>query len=320
VAVQPSPAVLRACRVLEVLAEEPDAGLGLSEIARRVGIPRASCRTLLMALAERGLVLKREPDLTYVLGATCLSLGTAAAAANPVVGAAAPVLRALSERTGVATVAVIRTGDQARAALVQPGADPFGTTVREGQAVPIVPPFGAVFVAWRPPEDRERWLASGQPPLDAAARDQLRTALDAVRHRGASVAVRGPAPSQAAHSMRSARAMTDVAVDPSSAGRRRRVRLIEALVRSGYLATTLDPARSHAVAQLSAPVFDGRGDVVLALMIAGPPYELTVAEIDALVAELQAAAADVTARIRGVAPAREPADERPLSRSGAAAR
>jgi DNA-binding IclR family transcriptional regulator len=319
VAVQPSPAVLRACRVLELLAEEPDAGLGLSEIARRVGIPRASCQTLLMALAEHGLVLKREPDLTYVLGATCLSLGTAAAAANPVVGAAAPVLRALSERTGAATVAVTRAGEQARAALVQPGADPFGTTVREGQAVPIEPPFGAVFVAWRPPEDRERWLASGQPPLDAAARAQLRGALDAVRHRGASVALRGPAPSQAARSMRSARAMTDIAVDPSSAGRHRRGRLIEALVRRGYLATALDPG-SHAVAQLSAPVFDGRGDVVLALMIAGPPYELTVAEIDALVAELRAAAAEVTTRIRGVAPAPEPAGERPLSRSPAAAR
>jgi hypothetical protein len=142
-----------------------------------------------------------------------------------------------------------------------------------------------------------------------------------VRERGASIALRGPAPSQAARSARSARDMTDIAVDPTVAGRRRRGRLIEALVRSGYLATTLDAQRSHAVAQLSAPVFDRRGDVVLAVMIAGPPYELTVAEIDALVAELRGAAAEITDRIRGVAPA--PADGRAdgeLSRSRAAGR
>jgi DNA-binding IclR family transcriptional regulator len=302
VAVQPSPAVLRACRVLEVLAEEPDEALGLSEVARRVGIPRASCQTLLMALTEHGLVLRREPELTYVLGAACLTLGTAAAAANPVVGAAAPVVQALSERTGVATVAVVRAGDQARAALVQPGADPFGTTVREGQAVPITPPFGAVFVAWRPAEERERWLATGRPAIDADARSQLRAALAEVRRRGCSVALRGPAPSQASRSMRSARDMTDIAADPTASGRRRRQRLAEALVRSGYLAATLDPSRSYPVAQISAPVFDARGDVALALMVAGPPYELSVAEIDALATELREAAAEVTARIRGVAP------------------
>ena len=90
------------------------------------------------------------------------------------------------------------------------------------------------------------------------------------------MALRSPSPSQTARATRSARAMiNDIAADPSASGRGRRVRLVEALLRSGYLPTTIDADRSHVVAQMSAPVFNGRGDVALVVMgNPGPPYEL----------------------------------------------
>jgi DNA-binding IclR family transcriptional regulator len=311
VAVQPAPAVLRACRVLEVLAEQPEVPLGLSEIARRVGIPRASCQTLLVALVQHGLVLRRDVDVTYLLGPACLALGTAAAEANPVVAAAGPALRELSERTGLASVAVVRAADRARAAVVQPGADPFGTTVREGQSVGITAPFGAAFVAWASRDEQERWIASAPAGLGDAGRTQLAAGLAAARRLGAIIGVRRPAPSQSGRANRSARELTDIVVDPTSAVRGRRTRLVEALVRSGYLAVDLDADRRHAVAQISAPVFDERGEVALVLLLAGPPFELGLDEIDGLVTELRSAAADVTRRIRGVPPAPEPPPPEP---------
>ncbi|MBM3661218.1 MAG: helix-turn-helix domain-containing protein, partial [Actinobacteria bacterium] len=64
--INPSPAVLRAADVLEHLAARPDEAFSVSELAREVGMPRATCDAVLLALAERALVDRRDPDLRYV--------------------------------------------------------------------------------------------------------------------------------------------------------------------------------------------------------------------------------------------------------------
>jgi DNA-binding IclR family transcriptional regulator len=54
---------------------------------------------------------------------------------------------------------------------------------------------------------------------------------------------------------------------------------------------------------MSAPVFDRAGRVVLAIMLLGPNFDLTAAEMDALAGRLLAAAADATEQIGGIAAA-----------------
>src|SRR6478672_1405098 len=55
-ALQPSPAVARASDLLHYLAQHPLRRFTVSELARDVGLPRATCDTLLLALAGGGFV------------------------------------------------------------------------------------------------------------------------------------------------------------------------------------------------------------------------------------------------------------------------
>ena len=46
--------VNRACDILEVLVETPDAPVGLGEVAGRVGLHAATCANILKTLVARG--------------------------------------------------------------------------------------------------------------------------------------------------------------------------------------------------------------------------------------------------------------------------
>ncbi|MFD0853583.1 MarR family transcriptional regulator, partial [Actinomadura adrarensis] len=96
--INPSPAVLRANRLLWHLARRPAESYSISELARMTGIPRASCDSVLQALADCGLVVRREPELRYALGDFCIALGDAAREANPVLHAAGREAEELARR------------------------------------------------------------------------------------------------------------------------------------------------------------------------------------------------------------------------------
>ncbi len=95
---EPSPAVLRACDVLGYLAKHPTERFSVSKLARSVGSPRATCDSVLRALAERGMV-HRSPDLRYTLGAACRVLGDAAQVAGAGLLAIEPTADALARAT-----------------------------------------------------------------------------------------------------------------------------------------------------------------------------------------------------------------------------
>src|SRR5271155_2043010 len=77
--VKPSPSVLRSSRLLTELALRPTEEVTLSDLARRIGINKASCQCLLMALVEEGLAA-RGTNRTYRLGPRLIHLGEAAKA------------------------------------------------------------------------------------------------------------------------------------------------------------------------------------------------------------------------------------------------
>jgi len=102
-AIEPTPAVPlaegepatatvdRALVLLQELGRE-GAALGVSELARRVGLPKASTHRLLSTLARRGFVEREERR--YRLGFVLVALGAAAARGDALIGAARPALEA----------------------------------------------------------------------------------------------------------------------------------------------------------------------------------------------------------------------------------
>ena len=91
--------VSKALGLLDVLAQ-PDARLGLSEIAKLSGHDKATTRRLLMELMSNGFVEQDEVTRHYLLGPSLLMLGRAREDRFPFFKTVMPAVRALAETTG----------------------------------------------------------------------------------------------------------------------------------------------------------------------------------------------------------------------------
>lgn len=297
--INPSPAVLRACDLLEHLAARPGEAFSVSELAREVGMPRATCDAVLLALAERALVDRRAPDLRYTLGPACIGLGDAARTAGSLLARVAPMAEALARETGTCVALSTIDGSEQRVERVFDHGPAFGLRARAGEAVPFTAPFAAVFVAWAPRATVDGWLDRGGVHA-ARERERYDAALAAVRERGYSVAAARVRPDL--HDRLARLVERQTAEDDPLA----RDAVIREMSRSEYLPVELPDDVPQRVNQMSAPVFDPSGRVVIQIMILGPTYDLTRAEIDALGERLVAAAAAATERIGGRAPQAQP--------------
>lgn len=95
---RPVGSVARAIEVIEVLARA-DAGLGVNEVARRIGV-NASTASRLLATLEHGRLLEREDGGPYRLGVGFLALADRVLARLDVRAAARPRLERLAAQTG----------------------------------------------------------------------------------------------------------------------------------------------------------------------------------------------------------------------------
>ena len=100
-----APAVSRAASVLRLLAGERF-GLGVTEIARRVGLVPSTCLHVLRALVEEGFVVFDEQKKTYKTGVGLLTLVRDAMASNEFPKMVQPVLDELAAKHHVTAVAV----------------------------------------------------------------------------------------------------------------------------------------------------------------------------------------------------------------------
>jgi DNA-binding IclR family transcriptional regulator len=287
----PSPAVLRACDVLDQLARHPTERFSVSELARSVGAPRATCDTVLLALADRGLV-NRSADLRYSLGAACCGLGDAAHAARAELATLEPLADELARATSSCVVISSCDGATTRVEHMIDHAPGIAMRARVGESVPLAPPFGAVFVAWND-ETIEEWLNRAGVVLPEGERAHARAALAGVRKRRYAISTDIVRPELV-------NLLVELADGPSDPSQLEiRDALIRGLAPSRYLPIEIASDRPQRVAQITAPVFDVTGSVNFSLMILGPGYDLQPEEIDAYGDRLLQAAAEATRRLGG---------------------
>lgn len=86
--------VARAIEILELLGDEP--GLSVSEIARKMEIPKASAHEILTTLVVKRVVVKNESSGAYHLGPTLFVLGSIARSSLDIVMIAEEHLQALN--------------------------------------------------------------------------------------------------------------------------------------------------------------------------------------------------------------------------------
>jgi len=154
------PAVTRAVRLLELLASS-QRGLGVSEAARRLDVPKSSAYRLMKALEQGGFVQKNGRTGRYRFGLTLAALGRHAIENIELRDEAQPFLVALMQKTGLTVhMAVLRAG---QAVIVQkieaPGPVKVGTWV--GRAMDAnSTAVGKVLIAFLPADELSRHLRS----------------------------------------------------------------------------------------------------------------------------------------------------------------
>jgi DNA-binding IclR family transcriptional regulator len=282
-AVNPAPAALRAFDILDLLANEPQVALSHAEIARRTAMPRATCHSVLLALVERGFIVRQGEPMRYSLGPGCLRVGDAAAEATPLLALATQAARDLSSRTGLSTAVLTRQAGTLTVATATPSSVPLAAELRRGQRLPYIAPFGAAFAAWDDEHLVEGWLDACVPPLDDAERQRLLHALGHARLRGYSIGLASDETTELIPLLESG----DTA--PGDRGRRL-AEQIAVMAHRDYLAGELHPASPCRVSQWSAPVFDHRRQVACIVMMAGPGQPLSPGSIGELGASVAAAA------------------------------
>ena len=102
-------AAARFVTVLDVLAESPD-GVGVGELARRLGVHASTASRLLGTLGGSGLVERDPASKRYRIGARVVGLAAAMVDRLPVVSQARPQLEHLSAVTSETANLAIRDG------------------------------------------------------------------------------------------------------------------------------------------------------------------------------------------------------------------
>lgn len=281
---RPSPQTERVMTLFNLLAAEPGAGLTAAEIARRLGVNKATCYPMLAALHDAGYLVRHPTRRSYHLGPALVAVGRAAAVGLPAADLVRGVLVELSRALRLTCVAIARADDHVLVLDQAWVGDRGAPTLGIGQRLPLRPPWGAVFVAWSDDAEVERWLA--RATADAGDGERWRTVLAAVRAMGGVVEVDDLPPEQVR-----ARAAS-LPPDASRAELHAFVeRLVEELARQREpVLTAIDPERAYPVRSVNVPVLDAEGRAVLALAAMGFAGPVPGAEAMRILERLRAVA------------------------------
>jgi DNA-binding IclR family transcriptional regulator len=184
---QGTAAAARVADVLLLFADGPDT-LGVSAVARELGLSKAVVHRILQTLVDRGLVVSRPNTRGYSLGPSAAALGARALRESQLRTVAMPVLRELQRRTRETTTisALVPDGrvylDQVESPLE------IKMTVEVGRRFPLHAGSSSIcLLAFLPAGDQESVLAAGLTALtDRTVVEPavLRDRLADVRRRG----------------------------------------------------------------------------------------------------------------------------------------
>ena len=180
----------RVADVLLLLAKAPGA-IGVSEIARELGLSKAVVHRILQSLASRALVRIDPGTREYHLGPGAISLGARAMQDFDLRQAAGPALRRLRELTQETTTLSALMGDS------RIYVDQYESPQEIKMMVPLGRPYplhaGAssrAILAFLPPDFAEAVIFAGLRPLTSQTvvdADELRRQLEGVRRSGCAI-------------------------------------------------------------------------------------------------------------------------------------
>jgi DNA-binding IclR family transcriptional regulator len=177
--------VSRAIKIIEVLAMSP---AGLSETARRVGLPKSTVARLLSTLEDSETVERTEDGRMYRLGPMVQRLSAAAGGPAQLAAFARPYLEELTSLTGETAGVAIPDGYRVHYIDETEAEHPVQVRDWTGELIPMhVVPSGLVIMAHWPHEQIDRYLGRDlerTTPNSVTDPDEIRARLQRVRETG----------------------------------------------------------------------------------------------------------------------------------------
>lgn len=274
--------------VLELLAAHPDERFTLSEVARRCGLNKATAHALLSALSERGVLLRHPEEKRYSLGPVLVSIGDAARRGYTALDFVGPTLRHLARDTGLWARAWVVDADHI--GVVEDAGRPPGHAAGPVR-LPLVPPLGALAMAYADAATVEAWLARAPVAEGAAA---AAAALPEIRRHGFVVTLATPEwRALTGSARRPLGAVIDADAPPVRA-------LLAAAAHQPLLVADITVGSTNP-AEIAAPVFGHAGAVTLALSLTTLADEAMPSDrVRQLAAALVVAADDLTTMVGGL--------------------
>jgi DNA-binding IclR family transcriptional regulator len=285
----------RAIAIVEFLASRPGQTFSLSDIARQCGLRKSTAYTILGTLHESGWVTRSPADLRYALGPSLIAVGQAAEETRPEVNLARPVMEALAIELQRELVFSTAVGDEIVVLESTGVAGMRGRSLHPGQRVPLVAPFGTVFIAWQGAADRAEWYARSGV-TDTEQMRVLERILDATVRRGYVVTLKSDPYD------RMARVISAVAAEKTIQDVRRTLK--EQISQLPPVAYLVDEGVAHepqVVDSLQAPIFDSDGAPRYALTVNNVDMELEPKKLARFGARVRAAADEVTSAVSSLA-------------------
>lgn len=326
---RPSPQTDRLIALVDLLAAHPADDFTLAEIARGLGVGKATVHPMLTTLTRAGWLLRHPVRRTYRLGPAIVAAGRAAATGDTPLDLARAVMRTLAAETDLGVLALVPCGDAADeddlrvGELVRPAARrDTGLGLRLGDRVRPRPPLGSVTIAWGGPEALDGWLsrldpdprpaprpgrpAPAESPVVTAARKRLAPAVAGVRRRGWALETEDHLRD------RLSSLVHDLEIELGTgewdgAGRAAALRRAMAEVGQAFdiadaVPAVIEPDATYRPSSINAPVFDADGTVALVLCLIDHREPLAGREITALGDRVRAAADTVTGALHGHEP------------------
>ncbi|VWX46503.1 IclR family transcriptional regulator [Novosphingobium sp. 9U] len=243
-----SPGVRRVAAILNFIADHPGQAFALTDLVRALKLSRATCHALLTGLVDVGY-LYRTGDKTYVLGPALAAIGRTAADHFSPLQVAQPEMRAIADDFDVICGAYFLEGDMMHLRERATSAHHVGYPVPLGTRMPLTMAQAPVFFA-RAPKDATAWLERNIPDATQERSDLLAAGIEFTREHGYIGLVRRPGvePSfeNVSSPLRTAR--DDPPVIP----------LLQ-----------VEDGTRYPLAAIMAPIYDARGKVTIALLMAG---------------------------------------------------
>lgn len=178
--------VSRALRIIELLIAHPTQDLGVSEIAREVGVVKSTAHQLLATLAAHGFVENNGTSGRYRLGVRAMEAGAVASTQAGLGPAVIPLLEALvSEVHETCSIGVL-VGNSVSLVQRVEAESVLRVDLRVGTRFPIhTSAIGRVILAEMPEERRVQILDSLDLPKDE--RRQIDEEIETIRVEGCSI-------------------------------------------------------------------------------------------------------------------------------------